>query len=92
MRWADLRRAGFVPAALVLLGPTTASAQSSPSAPASAAPGSTVTGPVLDITAVVLDLQLTVSALDGSTSDVDRGTEVDLQLAADCSSPSVRPS
>lgn len=77
-----MRRAGWVFATLVLLAPTAASAQSAPpSGPG--APGSTVAGPVLDITADVLDLTLTVSALDGSTSDIDRGREVDLQLAAD---------
>lgn len=77
-----MRRAGWVFATLVLLAPTAASAQSAPPS-RQGARGSTVAGPVLDITADVLDLTLTVSALDGSTSDIDRGRGVDLQLAAD---------
>ncbi len=77
-----MRPTGLICATLVLLGPAAAWAQSGPSS-GPAAQGSTVAGPVLNITAEVIDLTLTVSALDGSTSDIDRGKEVDLQLAAD---------
>lgn len=69
-----MRRA-LLAAAVVLVLPSTASAQQ-PGAPG-------VRGDALAVTGQVLDLTLTVTDLDGSTRDVDRGDSVEVQLAAD---------